>query len=292
MRRERFKAKHSLPRGNVASRISLLSHFACLLLRPKTGINRILADKPSFRRIIFFLFVVATFRGLLECAWVLLGAGQFGQVLTSSTILLKSYLRMAIPFLISSITCGYVRWVGFALAVYLLASFFGKKGRFDDCLRVSGVALGIYLVTIILNFAYLLFPLPAIEFAASPYYKPTIGIGQVVTSAWLIFVMYSAARLIFRLPRYASFLIGLSVVLINLGALVLACVVFFNLPPLTLLSFRDALGLGTLLFVVVTLLCTAGFYWLGVWHEKRETLSRTGDIRPVATNDGAAPAAM
>ncbi len=266
---------------------SLVKQFLWLLVRPAYGIRQILSHKPSFRRIIVFLFVIGMVRGLLECAMLLLRAGQFEQVLTSSTALLKSYLRMGIPFLVSSITCGYVRWVGFALVVYLLASFFGKKGRFNDCLRVSGVALGIYLVTIILNFAYLLIPLPVIEFAASRYIKPTIGIGQALTSAWLIFVMYTAARLIFRLPRYASFLIGLSVVLINIGALVLTCLIFFNLRPLTLLSYRDNLDIFTFLFVVVTLLCTAGFYWLGVWHEKRVTVNRAGDVRALAANDGA-----
>ena len=231
----------------------MIAYFACLFSRPSHTIKKILEEKPSFRQLFLFLFVISTLRGIIEGIWVLLKAGQLAHVF-SSAALMKSYLELGIPFLISSLTCGYVRWAGFALAPCLLARFFGKEGRFGDWLRLSGVFMGLYLVAILPNFAYLFFKLPVIQFYISRFYNPGLGIGQVLTSCWMVVLLYKSARVLYGLPRFSSFLIGISIPLLNIGALVLGSMIFFNLPQLALLPFRGAMNLATWIFIFITLL--------------------------------------
>lgn len=246
----------------------LITYFVYLFSRPTYGMRKILEEKPSFKQIALFLFVVSTLRGIIEGIWVLLRVGQLEQVVTS-WVLLKSYLRLGIPFIVSSITCGYVRWVGFALAPFLLGRFFGKQSRFEDWLRLSGFFMGLYLLAILPNFAYLVFKLPVIQFHISPIYNPGMGIGQVVTSIWLAVLLYKAARIIHGLPRVQTFLIGTSVPLLNVGALILGSMAFFNLPPLGVLPFRGAMNLATWVFILITLLVIPVFLWSGYRLDRR-----------------------
>jgi len=253
---------------------SLLAYFLSLFIRPTYGIKRILEEKPSFKRIVVFLFWVSILRGIVEGVWMLLKEGQFTQVL-ASPILLKSYLWLGAPFIISSITCGYVRWAGFAFLPCLFAKFLGKKGDYKDFLRVNGVIMGIYLVTILPNFAYLFFRLPMIQFNVSRFYNPAIGIGQMITGVWLVFIIYKATRIICGLSKYQSFLAGLSVLLVNLGALVFGSLVFFNLPSLVSASFKRTLNTATFVFIIITLLSIPVFLWLGMRLIKSKGLEKT-----------------
>lgn len=243
---------------------SLLTYFLYLFIRPTQGIKKILKEKPSFKRIIVFLFLVSALRGVIEGIWMLLREGQFNQVI-SSAVLFKSYLQLGIPFLISSITCGYVRWAGFAFLPCLLAKFLGKRGYFyKDFLRVSGIIMGIYVVAILPNFAYLFFKLPMIQFNVSRIYNPAIGIGQIITGIWLIFIIYKATRIICGLTKYQSFLAGLSVLLVNLGTLVFGSLVFFKLPYLVSVSFKRTLNIATFVFIIITSLSLVIFLGLGL----------------------------
>lgn len=243
---------------SAASKPSPITYFSLLFIHPAVAIKRIFDEKPSFKGIFLFLLIISILRGVVEGLWVLVKAGQLTQVFASGA-LFKSYLQLGIPFLISSITCGYVRWMGFALAPCLLARFFGKETRFTDWLRFSGIFLGLYLVAILPNFAYLFFKLPMIHFHISPIYNPGLGIGQMLTSLFTAFLFYKTARMIYGFSRYQSFLIGITVPLLNIGALILGSMIFFNLSRLSRLPFRGAIDIATWIFIFITLLAIPVF---------------------------------
>ena len=163
--------------------------------------------------------------------------GQLFQII-ASPVLFKSYMNLGIPFILSSITCGYVRWVGFALLPCLLAKFWGKEARYKDFLRVTGIMMGLYLVTILPNFAYLFFKLPMIQFNVSKVYNPAIGLGQWITALGLVTIIYKASRIILGLSGFQALLCGISVLLVNIGALVFGSLVFFNFDYFNTFSFR------------------------------------------------------
>jgi hypothetical protein len=241
---------------------SLLSYFFSLLIRPSRTIKKILIDQPSFQRLAVFIFIISIFRGMIESVWMLLREGQFAAVVTSP-VLFKSYLILGIPFMVSSITAGYVRWFGFALVPCLLARFWGREAHYRDFLRVTGVMMGLYVVTILPNFAYLFFDLPVIQFSISKSYNPALGVGQMITGTWLVLIIYKMARLIAGLTAWQSFLAGLTVLLGNLGALLSGAMFFFNLPYVNARSFRGTLNMATFLFNIATVLLIPFFLWLG-----------------------------
>lgn len=250
-----------------------LLHFTRLVVHPTTAIRRIIHEQPDLTRIVLFVFVVSSLRGIVEGIWVLLRVGQLGQVATSWT-LFHGYLRLEVPFLISSLTCGYVRWVGFAVACYWLGRFFGgTQGRFNDWLRLTGIFMGLYLVAILPNFAYLIWKLPVIQFHISSLYNPGLGVGQMLTSVWLVVLLYQAARIVHGLPRFQSLLIGASIPLANIGALVLGSSIFFNLPRLDALPFRGAMHLATWVFIVITVLTIPLFLRWGYRLDRRGPLT-------------------
>lgn len=257
---------------NCESR-SLFQYFLLLLICPAATIKHILKVKPSFKRIIIFLFIVSILRGLIESIWMLMREGQFWAVCTS-LILLKSYLHSAVPFMVSSITSGYARWAGFALVPCLLAKFLGKTACYKKFLRVTGVMMGLYVMTIIPNFAYLFLDLPVIHFQISQNYNPALGIGQMISGVWLILIIYKAGRIICGLTRWQSVLAAVSVYLGNLGALIFGAMFFFNLPVVTDWSFKSALNTATIWFNIATALLVPLFLWIGTrWTTRRAAIA-------------------
>jgi hypothetical protein len=181
-----------------------------------------------------------------------------------SPVLFKSYMNVGIPFILSSITCGYVRWIGFALLPCLLAKFWGKEARYKNFLRVTGIMMGLYAVTILPNFAYLFFKLPMIQFNVSKVYNPAIGLGQWITALWLVTIIYKASRIILRLSGFQAFLCGISVLLGNIGALVFGSLVFFNLNYFNAVSLRATLTIATFIFIGITIITIPVFLWFGM----------------------------
>lgn len=96
-----------------------------------------------------------------------------------------------------------------------------------------------------------------------------MGIGQVVTGVWLTVILYQAARILYQLPRSTALVVGLSVPLLNVGALVLGSMIFFNLPSLGVLPFRGAMNLATWIFILITLLTIPVFLWSGYRLDRR-----------------------
>jgi hypothetical protein len=246
---------------------SVLQYFCSLFIHPSFAINKILKEKPGFKRLAIFIFIVSTLRGIIEGLWMLMREGQFLPVVISP-VLFKSYMNLGIPFILSSITCGYVRWVGFALLPCLLAKFWGKEARYKDFLRVTGIMMGLYLVTILPNFAYLFFKLPMIQFNVSKVYNPAIGLGQWITALGLVTIIYKASRIILGLSGFQALLCGISVLLVNIGALVFGSFVFFNLDYFNAVSFRGTLNIATYIFIVITILTIPVFLWVGMSLKK------------------------
>lgn len=253
---------------------TIVGYFLLLLVRPSVAIEKILKEEPAFKRILIFLFWIGALRGITEGIWILSMHGQLGQVL-STPALLKTYLGQCLPFVLSNVTTGYVRWVAFALVPFAGGLFLGGRGRFVDFLRLYGIILGIFLVTILPNFAYLFMKLPTIRFNISDMYNPTIGVGQIITSCWLVYVSYRAVISIHKLPRFESFFIGLLVPLLNIGILVLGAAAVFNLPGFSMSSPKKVFSLSTVGFTVATLAAIPVFLRIGYLLDSRANGSDT-----------------
>lgn len=247
---------------------SILEYFLSLFIKPAKTIERILAERPSFKRIAFFLLFIGALRGIIEGAWMLLMLGQFSQVI-SSPDLFRSYLLQGSYFGLANIITAYVRWAMFALIPYLLGRFLGGRGKFEEFLRLYGIILGIFLVTILPNFAHLALKLPIIEFRVSASYNPALGVGQMLTSCWLAYISYEAVRITHKLSKIESVFIGLLVPLINIGLLVFGAMVFFNFPTIIALSRRNIFIVATIAFIIVALIATPILFWSGYRIERR-----------------------
>jgi hypothetical protein len=195
--------------------------------------------------------------------------GQFSQVI-SSLLLLKKFLLKGVPIFLSSISFAYFRWVVFAFIVYLLGRILGGKGGFTDCLRIYGLILGIYLVTVLPNFTYLFWKLPMIRFNVASFYVPSFRMGQVITSLWLGFISYKATKITHNLSEFESVLVGLSIPLINVATLVFVALVFFKFSSYLPFPQSGILNLANYALILIPSLLVPVFLYLGYKIEKRK----------------------
>lgn len=208
---------------------SPLGYFLQMLVRPARGITRVVTERPAWWSLVFFLTVISLLRGILDGVLVLLSDGQLFSLWHAGR-LPGWFVFKASPLLLADWLAVYVRWLGFALVPYLLGRFCGGVGRLHEFLRVYGIALGVYVVTVLPNFAYFFVPLPMVRFEAAPMFNPTLGVGQIITSTWLAWVSYAVVRHVHRLPRFEAASIGVLTPTLNIAALVLPGAVIFNLP--------------------------------------------------------------
>lgn len=183
----------------------------------------------SWRPLLGLLLVCGLARGLLESALILLRAGHFLITLTQPYAL-RAYLVTGGAFMVANAVTAYVRWVLFAVTVLLVGRWLGGRGSLDRLLRVFGPALVVYPLTIVPDYLYLFFSLPAIRFSVSPGYNPVIGVGQIAVSVWLAAFGYLVGRRLLGLARVDAALVGAALELSSLGALVVGALLFFNLP--------------------------------------------------------------
>lgn len=188
-----------------------------------------MAQPPRLWSILLFLTIISLLRGVLDGVVVLLNEAQLS-ALWHAGRLLPWFVAKAYPLLLADWLAGYVRWLGFALVPYVLGRFCGGTGRLKDMLRLYGIILGIYVVTVLPNFSYFFLPLPVVRFDSAPVFKPTLGIGNVLTSLWLAWVTYRVCRQAHALPTFESAAIGMLTPLLNIAALVLPGALLFNLP--------------------------------------------------------------
>ena len=86
--------------------LRLFNDFLLLFFKPKSGIEKILHEKPSLRTIIYVLFFIGLLRGVVETIWLYLMKGQFQQFI-SSLGSLDWYLINSGPFVMANITSVY-----------------------------------------------------------------------------------------------------------------------------------------------------------------------------------------
>lgn len=256
----------------------MLFYFSGLLIRPGRTLERILRQRPGFVRIVLFLTVVGLLRGLLDGAWVLINDQQF-LALWSEGRLWGWYLTKGYPLLLADWIAAYVRWLGFALVPYAVGRFFAGRGRLVDFLRVYGVAMGIYVVTVLLNAAYFFAPLPTITFRAASGFGPRWGVGQMVTSLWLVYISYRVVRRLHGLPVFESLLTGVLVPALNLAALIGLGALFYRLPAVASLPVRQFEAAGLLAFGAGGLGLVALFIAVAVWLARRERRKVEGGKR-------------
>lgn len=252
--------------------MAILATFLRLLVRPGATVERLVAQSPSFTTIAIWVGVVGLVRWAIECLWILLMAGQL-QTLIASGVTSTWYVE-AVPFLLANfLTVGF-RWGLFALVPYALGRFAEGRGEWRDFLRVYGVAMGIYVVTILPNFAYFYWDFPAIRFEVSRLYTPLFGIGQILTSIWLVVLGYATARRLHGLPPFESVLVGIAVPTSNVALYVIASGVFFNLPPLLMRGRTELFWIAGLAFGSVVLVAIPVLFWCGFHVARTETTRR------------------
>ena len=243
-------------------------YFSSLLVKPTGTVYQITQDRPGFREIAIFLFSVGAARGIIELFWELLMAGQLGRTLSNPELFRRQFLADGSILVLGNVTTAYVRWGMFALIPFVLCRFLGSRVRFEVFLRLYGIVLGLFVVTLLPNFLYLFFKLPMLRFEVSEVYNPVFGIGQVLTSLALIFITYKIARIAAGLPRWESLLVSPAIPLVNIGLLVLCSHIFFNLPAVMGLSHRKGLYIAAACFVVATSAAVPILLWLGFRIDK------------------------
>ncbi len=259
-------------------------YFWLMLTRPAQAIDRVLAEQPGFLALALFISVISLLRGILDGVQTLLTEGQL-LALWRAGRLLSWFITKAYPLLLADWLAGYVRWLGFGLTTYLLGRLFGGRGKSIDFLRLYGVILGIYVVTVLPNFAYFFAPLPMLRFNAAPMFTPTLGIGQVVTTAWLMWVTYLVLQKVHGLSTFESAAIGFLTPALNIAALVLPGAVIFNLPIAAGWGTKTV-AYGTLLgFSVTSLILIA----LLVLLSRQVRRAGRSDCPPVGTSQSDHP---
>lgn len=206
------------------------SIFWLMLAKPAQAIERVLVEPPSFISLVLFITVISLLRGILDGVQTLLTDGQLVAIWRVGR-LFAWFVIKAYPLLLADWLAGYVRWLGFALAAYFMGRFCSGTGKMVDFLRLYGIALGIYVVTVLPNFAYFFIPLPMLRFQVSSTFAPSLGIGQILTTLWLMWVTYSILKRAHCLPRFESAVLGFLVPMLNIAALILPGTVIFNFTP-------------------------------------------------------------
>jgi hypothetical protein len=228
--------------------------------RTGRGIAAVVACPPPWRELVFILVAIGLVRGLLESAYVLLRAGHLLVTLTQPYAL-RTYAVSGSAFLLANAVTALVRWQLFAFVAYVLGRWLGGRGRFRQLATAFGLAMGIYALTILPDYLYLFWTLPAIRFQVSAVYSPTIGIGQIAASLWLTWFGYATARSLHRLGRVDSLLVGAGLELVSLGSLVIGAQLFFNLPEMARLGRDEMVLAATAAFTLV-----AGAGGLVIWR--------------------------
>lgn len=268
--------KHPTLLATMAGTMSVFGYFLHLLFQPTTTIPRISHEKPSWVRIAVFLFWVATLRWLLELIWELVMAGQLRQTFLTPVLLKRQIVSDGMLFFVGHLTTVYLRWAMFALIAYLGSRVLGRRVRFDVLLRLYGIALGLFVVTVLPNYLYVFFSLPLLRFEVSEIYTPVVGIGQLLSALWLIVISSKILRSISGLSWFESILVSLLIPLTNFGLLVLCAWMFFNLPAIIGLPQREMFLIAAWCFIPATLLATPLLLWAGrEMNERRPKSSAT-----------------
>lgn len=171
----------------------ILRSALALLTRPGKTAEEVLRNPPPWRELLIFLGVVGFLRGFLEMFWLYGMAYRPGLWELLWQERLRHGLEAAL-FLAANGMTAYLRWAMYGFLFLAVARWFGRRISFREGMTLAGLMLALYVVPVLVNTLYLLFPLPIIRFNVAQVYRPVIGLGQVVTAVWFVWV----AQAIFR----------------------------------------------------------------------------------------------
>lgn len=235
-----------------------------LLFTPRRGIRAILESPPRRGSLLVFLGVVGILRGVLEAAWLYGMARQPGFLAR----LLETpgrYLAEGALFVAANGMTAYLRWALYLVLFLGVARWYwyGKRVPFRALGDMVGLALGLYLVPVLINVLYLFFPLPVVQFPVTQAYQPIIGIGTWVASAWFGWVAFRIFSDFCGMSRAESLLGALFIPLVDKALFIGAAAVIFRWQWLVSLPVTERMGLATLGFLAVALASIPVFLRVG-----------------------------
>lgn len=239
----------------------MLKFFLLIIFKSKETIEKIIQTDISAKRIILFLFWLGILRGILEVIWIFAINKRLIELLFLSRQLCW-YLFESGPFVLANILTAYLRWAMYSMVFYLALCFFKIKADFSIILKVFSVILGLYLLTIMMNFLHFFFNIAMIKFQISAIYSYSMGIGQVVSSFLLILFIYKLGSCL-GLDRLSSLLSGLLVFSADRIFYFFSAWTYFRLPLISALSYKNIFNLGNHLSSLVSILLTFLFLWIG-----------------------------
>lgn len=238
-------------------------HLSILLLRhPRQAIRQALAHPPSTKSLLLFLGIVGFLRGLLEALW-LYGMAYRPGILLELLQEPNRYLLEGALFIAANVMTAYLRWAMYAVLFSGVARWFGRRIPFRHLTILTGLMLGLYLVPVIVNSLYLIFPLPSIKFSVSQVYQPVIGVGQLVATAWFAWVAYHVFRAACGLSNQEAVLGAAFIPLLDRVLFVAGAAVVFQVRDLALLPVTFRMGLVTVGFLIVAVVATPLLLWFG-----------------------------
>lgn len=244
----------------------MMRYFLNLIINPKSAVEKILKAGITFKRIALFLLAIGAGRGLLEVVWFYMDRGALSQ----AVLFLKSptwHLFEFWPAIFSCVFTAYIRWITYAMFIVFAAKIFGKKADFSAILKIYGILLGIFILPAILNFTYLIRPLPMIRFNISGVYNHIIGLGQILSAILFVYLSTNILNSLLKIKPTDAFLISLSIPVIDRAVYVGLCVLFFNARPIAGLSLRYARFFEALIFISIS----AIFIALFILYNKRQS---------------------
>lgn len=256
----------------------ILFNFLILITRPKKALGQMLANPPSFWRIVIFLFIVSIIRGLLEVIWFYADRGlmsQLGYFLKSPSWHLFEFWRA----IFSCVFIVYIRWLTYVFFVIVLSRAFGAASNVRMLLKFYGILLGVFALPIIVNFVYIIIPLPMIRFSVSNIHVHIIGIGQLVTAILFVFASTAIITTVQKIKRLDAFLISFAIPIVDRVVYVGGCLVFFKLPAIAKLNYRDAIFWESVVFILLSCLAIPILLRLARWFEERENRPKLGVLK-------------
>jgi len=237
---------------------SPLLAFCALGKGPAKGIDLILQSRFRASTVILTLFLTGCTRLIAEIFLLFARKGQPEEFF--NLILYGKYLNLwSGIFLIEIVTTTFVRVALYATIIHFLATIAGYKANFKNLLKLYSIALLIYPLPAIINMVYCFVSLPEIVYSTHSFYSPRQGVGQIITSLWMAYVSFLAAKKIVGCRGLVAWLLGLSIPLLDIALFVSFSMIFFGLIEKFPFSQQKLFGLASS-FIIFMPLVVLGTY--------------------------------
>lgn len=263
-KRSRDVVATEVVKNKLAPPVPIVPAFIKLFYQPQAAVEEILSRPPTWRAIVIFLAIIALLRTTLEAAWDLAMKGELFNTLRQPGALWAYHTPFA-AFFGANLATAYLRVVLFAFIALAVGRFLGGKGRFEPLLRLYGVILGLFALTIVPDYLAVWFKMPFIAFKAAPTYNPEVGVGQLISSIWLAWISYLVVRTVHRIKPFDALQTAVALALANTGLLVLVAMGVLNLPFMPSTVRPGLVAAGNVAAFVSFLMLAIGLYAAGRW---------------------------